>query len=93
MEQIRKEYSVGMLKIKARISDGFVLLVTNQPQVTKEIYNQTKKEGKQVAWYERTQSLAQFYPNKNVKEILEIVDAEVNQVKKEGKNLFKKIKK
>jgi hypothetical protein len=90
METIKKEYSIGMLKIKARISDGFVVLVTNRPQVTREIYMQTKKEGKLVGYNERIQACTQFYPDMLAKEILEIVDNEVSQIKREGKNLFAK---
>jgi hypothetical protein len=93
MEIIKKEYNVGVLKIKARISDGFVVLVTNHPEVTKQIYLQSKKEGQQVAWNERIQACTQFYPALLAKEIEDITDREVIQIKKEGKNLFQNLPK
>lgn len=90
---IKKEYKAGMLNIQARISDGFAVLVTNQPQVTKQIYEQTKREGKPVAWNQRVQACTQYYPNKTAEEILVIVDAEVEQAKKDGKVFAQAVKK
>lgn len=91
MDPIKKEYAINALKIKARISDGFVVLVTNQPQVTREIYNQCLQAGKHVIWSQRNQAVTQFYTGLFAEEIEKLVDLEVAQVRKEGKIAFEKL--
>lgn len=88
-EKIIKSYKLGVLDIKARIAEGFVIMVTNQPQVTKQIYELAKKSGKKVLWSERLQAVTQFYEGKTAEQIEVEVDAEVKQAKAQGLDAFK----
>jgi len=85
---INKKYNIGMLQINARIEPGFVVLLTNIPNVTKGIYEAAKRNGDDVEWKERVQACIQHYKGKSEKEIEIIVDADVIKATKDAKNIF-----
>jgi len=89
MEPIKKEYQIELLKIKVSISDGFVVLITNDPRVTLQIYETAKKQDRHVIWDARRQACIEFYPHQTQQEILELTDAQINKVKTEGKEAIK----
>lgn len=86
---IKKKYQIGALEINAKIEDEVVALVTNMSFVTKQIYELGLKNGRQVYWDARRQMCMEKYTGKKAEEIEKEVDAEINKIKEETKDLLK----
>jgi hypothetical protein len=91
--EIIKEWNIGGLKIKARFNDGFATLVTNNPLITKQIYEFELKSGKNVRYNARLNACTQFYSDKKAEEILEITEAEIADGKDRIARQVKEMKK
>ena len=84
---IKKSMNIGFLKIFYRIEDGVVVLTTNQPLLTKEIFNLSKKNRRDVSWNDRLKACIERYPGKTEEEIEKTSILEVEDVYRRASEL------
>ena len=54
---ITKHLELGYVEIKVEIGDNIAVLKTNNPQITKQMFESAKKAEKRVFWDERQNAI------------------------------------
>lgn len=84
MEQVKKEYNLGEVIFTFRVSDGVAVLTTNNPQISRQLYENSVKAGKpNLSYNERLNAVIEKFPGKTTEEILSAIDIDLGTAKDE----------
>jgi len=83
MEKIIKNYELGSgVQLKAVISDGIAIIISNYATEWRKQYFEAKKAGKDVIWDYRRNAMIEKFEGKTAKEIEGLLDQDYKTAKK-----------
>lgn len=84
--EIKKSYNLmNAVKMDFRIADGVRILTTNNPEITKQIFNNFLKEKPNIIYNKEQHAIIEKHAGKKAEEILAITDEEMKIAEEQGK--------
>jgi hypothetical protein len=80
---ITRYLELGYVEIRVDIGDNIAVLKTNNPQITKQMYEGAKRAGKNVFWDERQYAMVETFSGLKAEQIASMIDTDFTTAKQE----------
>lgn len=79
---ITKHLELGYVEIKVDIGDGIAVLTTNNPQITKQMYEGALRARKPVCWDIHKHAMVELFKGLKAEQIASMIDTDFATAKK-----------
>jgi hypothetical protein len=90
METINKEFKLGLAIFNFKIVDGVAIMTSNDPKVTKQCYENCKKQKEfEVSYNSRLNAMIEKFPGRKAEEIVKMIEIDMDNANKEQERASK----
>lgn len=90
METIKKEFNLNGVVFSFRITNGAAVMTSNNPQITKQCYENVKKSKEfEVSYDLKLNAMIEKFPGRKTEEIVKMIEIDMENAKKEQERASK----